>query len=239
MHRNVPRLARTLACAAVAVPVLLASAGCSSSSPDSGGDKDSAAPSGSPSASASAPAKQSAIDGLPKPCKTVTQDTLKDVVPDADPKAGKTLPSEDTDAYGSCFWHGASGKLDGDYRSLTVSLKRYESAPALGSGDDQAGRYFTQQVTSVTGDKTDDDVKQADLSGLGSQAVSLTYTTVKKSGKDDEQKYRAGRVLVRVHNAVVLVDYEGTGFEDAKLPSADTVRKNARKAAEEVVAAVK
>jgi hypothetical protein len=235
MHRNAPRLARTLACAAVAVPVLLASAGCSSSS-DSGGEKDAASASASPSASASA--KPSAITGLPSPCTTVKQDTVEDVVPDADPKKGKSLPSEDTDAYGSCFWHGASGKLDGDYRSLTVSLKRYESAPALGSGDEQADRYFTQQVKSVTGDKTNDDVKQADVADLGSQAVALTYTTVKKSGKDDEQKYRAGRVLVRVHNAVVMVDYEGTGFEDAKLPSAETVGKNARKAAGEVVAAV-
>jgi hypothetical protein len=237
MHRNAPRLARTLACAAVAVPVLLASAACSSS-PDSGGEKDSA-PSASPSASTSASAKPSAITGLPNPCKTVTQDTLDDVVPDADPENGKNLPSEDTDAYGSCFWHGASGKLDGDYRSLTVSLKRYESAPALGSGDDQAGRYFTQQVRSVTGDKTNDDVKQEKLDDLGSQAVSLTYTTVKDSGKEDKQKYRAGRVLVRVHNAVVMVDYEGTGFEDAELPDTDEVRKNAQKAAEDVVAAVK
>jgi hypothetical protein len=236
MHRNAPRLARTLACAAVAVPVLLASAGCSSS-PDSGSEKDSAAPSGSPSASPTA--KPSAISGLPDPCKTVKKDTIDDVVPDADPEKGKNLDSADTDAYGSCFWHGASGKLDGDYRSLTVSLKRYDSAPALGSGEEQAGRYFKQQVESVTGDKTNEDLKQAKPADLGAQATSLTYTTVKKAEKKDDQKYRAGRVLVRVHNAVVMVDYEGTGFEDAKLPSADTVRKNAQKVAEEVVAAVK
>ncbi len=236
MHRIVPRPARALACAAVAVPVLLASAGCSSSS-DSGGEKDSTAPSTAPSASPSA--KPSAIDGLPNPCKTVEQGTIEDVVPGADPKKGRNLPSEDTDAYSSCFWHGASGKLDGDYRSLTVSLKRYDSAPALGSGDEQADRYFTQQVKSLTGDKTNDDVKQTDGPHLGTQAISLTYTTVKKSGKKDEQKYRAGRVLVRVHNAVVMVDYEGTGFEDAKLPSTDTVRKDAQKAAGEVVASVK
>lgn len=234
MHRNAPRLARTLACAAVAVPVLLASAACSSS-PDSGSQKDSSAP----SAGASASAAPSAITGLPDPCKTVKQSTIDDVVPHADPKNGKNLQSSDTEAYGSCFWHGASGKLDGDYRSLTVSLKRYDSAPALGSGDEQAGRYFSQQVKSVTGDKTNHDVKQDDVSGLGSQAASLTYTTVKTSGKKDDQKYRAGRIVVRVHNAVVMVDYEGTGFEDAKMPSTDTVRKNAQKVAEDVVAAVK
>lgn len=234
MHPNAPRMARTLACAAVAVPVLLASAGCSSS-PDSGSEKDSAAPSGSPSASA----KPAAISGLPDPCKTVKKGTVDDVVPDADPAKGKNLDSADADAYGSCFWHGASGKLDGDYRSLTVSLKRYDSAPSLGSGEEQAGRYFTQQVKSVTGDKGNDDLKQANVPDLGAQAASLTYTTVKKAEKKDDQKYRAGRVLVRVHNAVVMVDYEGTGFEDAKPPSADTVRKNAQKVAEEVVAAVK
>jgi hypothetical protein len=234
MHRNAPRLARTLACAAVAVPVLLASAGCSSS-PDSSGDKDSSA-----AASASPSVKPAKISGLPDPCKTVRQKTIDDAVPDADPENGRKLPSSDAEAYGSCFWHGAHGKLNGDYRSLTVSLKRYDSAAALGTGAEQAERYYTQQVKSVTGDKGNDGLKQSELKGLGQQAVSLTYTTVKKTGeKDDGQKFRAARIVARTDNAVVLVDYEGTGFEGADTPSADEVRKNAQKVAGEVVAAVK
>jgi hypothetical protein len=232
MHRNAPRPARTLACAAVAVPVLLASAGCSS--PPDSGDK------GSPTATASQSVKPAKISGLPDPCKTVKKDTVEDVVPDADPENGKNLPSSDTDAYGSCFWHGASGKLNGDYRSLTVSLKRYDSATALGSGAEQAERYFTQQVKSVTGDENNDGLKQSEPQGLGQQSVALTYTTVKKTGKEDDgQKYRAARVVTRTDNAVVMVDYEGTGFEGADTPSTDTVRENAQKVAEEAVAAVK
>ncbi|AXK33092.1 DUF3558 domain-containing protein [Streptomyces armeniacus] len=228
MHRIDPRLARKIACAAVAVPVLLL-AGCTG---DSDGDGDDEAQSPSPSKSASvAPVK---FKQLPDPCKTLSKGTVEDVVPGAQSEKGKNLASTDTESYGSCLWSGGSGKNNAEYRALTVSLKRYDSGPSLGSGDTQAGRFLKQEAESVVGNKDNKKADQAKVAGIGQEAVSIGYETNKK-----DQDYRISRTVVRNYNVVVTVDYEGTGFEDAKLPSADELKKKGEKAAREAVAAVK
>lgn len=229
MHRIDPRLARKLACAAVAVPVLVL-AGCTSDdSGDGGGESESSSgPSESPSA---APAK---FKQLPDPCKTMSKGTVKDVVPNAQSEKGKNLASTDTESYGSCLWSGGSGKNDSEYRALTISLKRYDSGPSLGSGDTQAQRFLKQESESVTGNKENEKVQEVKVSGFGQESVSIGYETKKK-----DQDYRANRTIVRTYNVVVTVDYEGTGFEDAKLPSVDELKKNSERVARETVAAVK
>lgn len=229
MHRITPRLARRAACAAVAVPVLLV-AGCSS---DSGGEEP-AGPSPSASATASPSKKSVAYSQLPDPCKTLSEKTVEDVVPGTEDASGKNLASSDTDSYGACLWSGGSGDIDAEYRALTVSLKRYDSDASLGSGDKQAQRYFAQEAEGVKSDEANKDPKDGEVSGIGQEAVSITYETEKK-----DNTYRAARVIVRDHNVVVTVDYEGTGFEDADPPSRDEVRKNAEKVAKEAAAAIK
>lgn len=229
MHRIDPRLARKLACAAVAVPVLVL-AGCTSDDSGEGGDDSESSPSPSESASM-APVK---FKQLPDPCKTMSKGTVEDVVPNAQSEKGKNLASTDTKSYGSCLWSGGSGKNNSEYRSLTISLKRYDSGPSLGSGDTQAQRFLKQESESVTGDKENKKAQQGKVTGIGQEAVSVGYETKKK-----DQDYRINRTVVRTYNVVVTVDYEGTGFEDAKLPSADELKKNAEKVARETVAAVK
>lgn len=230
MPRISPRLARRAVCAAVAVPALLV-AGCSS---DSGGpEPDAPASSTSPSASPSEDGKSTAYAQLPDPCKTVPEKTVEDVVPGTEDKTGKNLPSNDTDSYGACLWSGGSGDIEAEYRALTVSLKRYESDASLGSGDEQAERYLEQEAQSVKDDEGHQKPEQNELSGIGEQAVSVTYETEKK-----ENTYRATRIVVRDHNVVVTVDYEGTGFEDADPPSRDEVRKKAEKVAKEAATAI-
>lgn len=228
MHRITPRLAaRRLACAAVAVPALFAVAGCI---PESGGEEKES-PSGSPSSPASlAPVK---FEKLPDPCKTLSGDTVKNVVPGASDANGKNLTSSDTNSYGSCLWSGGSGENDAEYRSLTVSLKRYESDGSLGSGDKQAERFFTQEAEAVRSDGANKGTKESPVDGTGGRAVVLTYETEKK-----KQDYRVSRVIVLHHNVVITVDHEGTGFEGAKLPGADEIRKNAEKAAKEAAKAL-
>ncbi|EST31229.1 hypothetical protein N566_20705 [Streptomycetaceae bacterium MP113-05] len=229
MHRITPRLARRAACAAVAVPVLLV-AGCSS-------DSDGKEPSGSPtSASASAPEQKQDSAGhkdLPDPCKTLSGKSVEDMVPGTDDKSGKNLASSDTGSYGACFWSGGSGDIDAEYRALTVSLKRYESDSSLGSGTEQASRFYEQELKAVSSDEAHKKPEETKVSGTGQNAVAVTYETVKK-----DNTYRATRVVVRDENVVVTVDYEGTGFEDADPPSRDEVRKNAEKVAKEATGSI-
>jgi hypothetical protein len=229
MHRITPRLARRAACAAVALPVLLV-AGCSS---DSGGEEPSS-PSASSSASGSGAEQTAAYKKLPDPCKTVAEKTIEDVVPGTDDKSGENLTSSDTDSYGACLWSGASGDIDAEYRALTVSLKRYDSDASLGTGKEQAERYFQQEVESAKTAETHNKPEEKKVSGVGQAAVAVTYETEKK-----DNSYRATRLVVRDENVVVSVDYEGTGFEDADPPSRDEVRKNAEKVAKEAAGAIK
>ncbi|MCF6524726.1 DUF3558 domain-containing protein [Streptomyces sp. JJ36] len=228
MHRLIPRpAARRAACAAAVIPVLLVAAGCTS---DSGADDK---PANSPSPSSSAPPAPVKYKELPEPCKTLDKGTIEDLVPGADDKTGKDLASSDTERYGSCLWSGGSGKNDAEYRALTVSLKRYDSDAALGSGDKQAGRFYDQEKKAVASDEANKKVEQSALDGDWEQAVVLSYETEKK-----KHDYRISRAVVRDGNVVVTVDYEGTGFEGADPPSAKEVRKNAERAAKEAAKAL-
>ncbi|GAA1932563.1 DUF3558 family protein [Streptomyces sodiiphilus] len=226
MDRTVSRLAvRALAWAAV--PVLLV-AGCSS---DTGG-------SGTPDeqAPAPAPSQPAKYTGLPDPCSTVGADTVGEVVPEADQEGGQALNSKDTTSSGTCLWNGLDGY---QFRSLTVSLKRFDSDTALGHGDERAADYLRQQVAEITGDEENSEVEDAPWGGAGDEAHTLAYT-VTKSGDDDEdgQEYRQHRVVARTANVVVTVDYSGAGFEDAKTPGAEDIQEAAEAVAEEAVAAV-
>ncbi|QPP07165.1 DUF3558 domain-containing protein [Streptomyces bathyalis] len=228
-QRRSPRLARTLACAAVAVPALLV-AGCSS---DSGGGTGGSASSDDGGGEASAaPVK---IKELPDACKTVSRDTVKKLTPKTDNASGKRIGSGNTKDSGSCLWSG----LDKfDYKQLTVSLKRFESDASRGSGDELAGTFLTQQADAVKAEKTISDVKSSAASGIGDKATSLSYKVEKKDGKKSED-FREHRIVARSANVVVTVDYAGAGFESGKTPKADDLKKNAEKAAKEAVASLK
>ncbi|WP_031511465.1 DUF3558 domain-containing protein [Streptomyces megasporus] len=229
MHHNAKRTAvRTLACAAV--PMLLV-AGCSGGS----GEDDSAKPSPSVSTSSAPPSPAPVkFTTLPDPCKTLSKKTIGDVVPEAK-EAGKNLGSKDADGYGTCLWSGLDGY---QYRTLTVSLKRFDSDVTLGSGDERAAEYAGQQVAAVSKDEANEKVKDAPLDGVGDQATSISFETEKKSGKKTED-YRKQRVVAVTGNVVVTVDYEGAGFESDKTPKAEDIRKGAEKAAKEAVEAIK
>ncbi|WP_234324620.1 hypothetical protein [Streptomyces albus] len=152
MYRNAPRNAprrsrtvrNTLACAAVAFPVLLI-AGCSS-------DSDKPAESDKPSASASksptvAPAK---YKELPDSCKSIAKGAVKDLTPGTDNASGKRVGSGDTNDSNSCLWSGLDKY---DYRQLTLSLKRFDSEPAIGSGDKRAAGRSGVKKNGGEGDK--------------------------------------------------------------------------------------
>lgn len=239
MHRNAPRnsprraktVRNTLACAAVALPVLLV-AGCSSDS-DSGKEADSSASSSSEAAPSAVPAK---FKSLPDSCKSLSKDTVKDLVPKSSDSSGKRVGSGNTNDSNSCLWSGLDKY---DYRQLTVSLKRFESDTSLGSGDKRAGKYLKQQAEEVSGNKDNKKAMESNVGGVGSQATAITYEAKKKDSKGKAEDFRAERLVARSANAVITVDYEGTGFEGGKLPSSDELKKKAEKAAKEALSHLK
>jgi hypothetical protein len=233
--RTVPRFAVAWA----AVPVLLL-AGCTG-----GGSGDSGTSEGSGSEEAAddqqprtePPSPEPVrFTTLPEPCSTIGEDTIEQVVPKADPKRGDTLSTGDTATSAACLW---SGLDDYQFRSLTVSLRRFDSDLAIGSGDERATEYVTQLVQEVTGEAANKDVDEAQLSEPGEDgATSISYNVTKESEGGAEQEYRQQRVVARTGNVVVTVDYSGAGFEDADNPSVESVKENAEAAAEAAVAAV-
>ncbi|WP_181764634.1 DUF3558 domain-containing protein [Streptomyces albidus (ex Kaewkla and Franco 2022)] len=225
--RSAPRLARTLACAAVAIPALLVS-GCSSDS--GGGDAAGSAEDGGGQKAAPVKFKE-----LPDACKTLSKGTVKKLTPKTENAGGKRIGAGNTQDSGSCLWSG----LDKfDYRQLTVSLKRFESDTSRGSGDKLAAAFTEQQADALKTDKANKDLKTAPVNGLGEQATSISYKSKKKDGKDSED-FTEERVVVRSANVVVTVDYSGAGFEDGKAPKSEDLKKDAQNAAKEAVGSLK
>lgn len=227
-RRRAARLA--VITAAVALPVVLA-VGClpgSDDSEDSGGDSSSSEATNSPKP---APVK---FKSLPDPCKSIGEKTIEDLVPGVDKKSGKNLKTEDQDRYNSCLWTGLD---DYDYRALTVSLYRFDSETAAISGDKRAKEHADKQRDAISTDDDNKSIKESKVDGVGDRATSIGYNSTKKDG-DKSEDYREHRVVVLNGNVVLTVDYSGAGFEDAKLPSANSVRKHAEKAAKEALSAV-
>ncbi|MFE2183595.1 hypothetical protein [Streptomyces sp. NPDC059455] len=226
MHRSAPRLARILACATV--PVVLV-AGCSSGS-DKKDDKN-AGGSARPSSPSASPTVAAAKFGkLPDVCSTLSGKTVDDLVPKAQNKKGKALPSADTNTSASCLW---SGLDDFDYRSLTVSLKLFHSDAGLGSGDKRAGEYAAQQASRAATAGKVTDPKTEKVAGIGDDATSVS-TKEKKDGDD----FRDQTVVVRTANVVITLQYDGAGYETAKAPDAADLLKDAKSAAKEAVGAI-
>ncbi|MFE6775314.1 hypothetical protein [Streptomyces sp. NPDC057702] len=224
MPRTAPRLARMLACAAA--PVMLV-AGCSSDS----GDKD---PKDDASSSATASPSPTVIPAkfakLPEVCETLPKKMVGDLVPEAKDKQGKTLPSANINESASCLWSG----LDGfQYRQLTVSLKLFASDVGLGPGDKRAATYAGQQTEKAGTADGAKGAKTGTVTGVGDEAKAVATTT-----KKDGDEFKNETVVARTANVVVTVEYRGAGYEDAKPPKPEDLKKDAEKAAKEAVAAV-
>ncbi|MFC7309978.1 DUF3558 family protein [Streptomyces monticola] len=236
MHRKGPRLTRILA-ACAAVPVILTAAACSSDSGDSGSKSDSggsssASPSGKDNAAA---VKQGAFSKLPEPCKALKGDTVDDLVPEADDKSGKSANSDDTSTRASCSWNGldSNGTKGSQFRWLNLGLMRYDSNATLGSGDELAAKQLAKKVEEAKALDGAKSVKTEPLSGIGDEATLVTFDQKKKEGD-----FKNHRIVARVENAVVVLDYNGAGLAGAKGPDTKEMKKDAQDAAKEAVASV-
>ncbi|MGY4741387.1 DUF3558 domain-containing protein [Streptomyces sp. ATMOS53] len=229
-----------LLAAAVAVPVMLIAAGCSSDSgSDSGKDaQDTSATTGSGSgdsaASASPTVQAAAYKTLPEACAVLSKKTLTELVPKGAAK-GKEQTSSDTGTRASCSWSSLAnnGVKGSQFRWLNVSLLRFESDATTGDGASQAKTYYAKQVKDaqvVSGAKN---TKATPVAGTGDEATLVRYDLKKSEGAFKQQT-----VVARVENVVVTLDYNGAGLAGDKTPSADTLTTSAEKAVKEAVAAV-
>ncbi|MFH0178136.1 DUF3558 domain-containing protein [Streptomyces cacaoi] len=230
-----------LLAAAVAVPVMLLAAGCSSDSgsgddaKDVGASTGAGAGSGTDSAASAAPTVQAAAyKTLPEACAVVSKKTLTELVPKGATK-GKEGTSSDTAARASCSWSSLAnnGVKGSQFRWLNVSLLRFESDTTTGDGESQAKTYYAKQVKDAQAVSGAKNVKSAPVASTGDEATSVRYDLKKSEGAFKQQT-----VVVRVENVVLTLDYNGAGLAGDKAPSAETLTKSAEKAAKETVAAV-
>ncbi|GAB7103558.1 DUF3558 family protein [Streptomyces phaeofaciens JCM 4814] len=229
-------LNRVLA-AALAVPVMVFAAACSSDSgSDSapGDDAQDAAASAGGAESPSPTVQAAAYATLPDACKVLGKKTLTDLVPKG--TSGKEGTSSDTESRNSCSWSSLDNNgVDGSqFRWLNVSLLRFDSDEAGGSGESQAQTYFAKQVKTAQTVSGAKNTKSEPVTGTGDQATVVRYDLKKKEGAFKQQT-----VVALVENVVVTLDYNGAGLAGEKTPSADTLTAAAKKAAKEVVDSVR
>jgi hypothetical protein len=228
MHRTPPRLTRLLACAAV-IPAVLVT-GCSYL-PGSDPKESSSKSASEPTSDSPSPTVAAAKYGkLPKSCSTLSKKTIEALVPKTKSKSGTTGKSADVGTRSTCSWNG----LDGfQYRWLDVSLQRFKSDPTLGSGDSRAKEYFGKQVHTAKQASGAKNLKTTTAGGVGDQATTISYV-IKKEGEE----FKNQTVIARTANIVIILNYNGAGYEDAKTPNSAELLKDAKGAAKEVVAAV-
>lgn len=239
--RRAKHLRRALVGAA-AVPVILVAAGCSS---DSGADSGSASASGdstqqgsgggtNPSVSASPTIQAAAFQKLPKACGVLSTKTLTELVPKG-VKSAKEGTSDDATSRASCSWDSLENKgvKGSQFRWLNVSLLRFDSDAARGSGEKQAQAFYAKQVQDARAVPEAKNATAQPLAGTGDEATTVRYDLKKKEGAFKQQT-----VVARVANVVVTLDYNGAGLAGEKTPNADDLVKAAQKAAKEATVAV-
>lgn len=228
MHRIPPQLTRLLTCAAV-IPAVFVT-GCSYLPGSDAKESSSKSASGTASDNPSPTVAAAKYSELPKPCSTLSKKTIEALVPKTKNTSGTTGKSADADARGTCSWNGLNGF---QYRWLDVSLQRFTSDPTLGSGDSRAEKYFAKQVHSAKPASGAKNFKTATAGGVGDQVTTISYS-VKKDGEE----FKNQTVIARAANIVIILNYNGAGYEDAKSPDSAEMLKDAKGAAKEVVAAV-
>ncbi|MGW3123653.1 DUF3558 family protein [Streptomyces sp. NPDC001107] len=236
--RRVKRVGRPgrLLAGAVAVPVMVFAAGCSSDSGSGdGGSKGASAGETAPATASTAPTVQAAAyKKLPGSCGVLSQKTLGSLVPKG-VKSGKAGKSGDTATRASCSWSSLdnNGVKGSQFRWLNVSLLRFESDATRGEGDQLAHAYFEKQVKDAQGAQGAKNLKSQPVAGTGAEAMLVRYDLKKKEGA-----FRQQTVVTRVENVVITLDYNGAGLAGEKTPSADDLVKAVEAAAKEAVASV-
>lgn len=146
---------------------------------------------------------------LPDPCKSVASKSIESFVPEAKEKNGTAAKSNDLANRASCSWNGlqTDGTKGSQYRWLSVSMVRYDSHATLGSGDKRAEEQYNKQIELAKTTEGAHDVKVEQAGGIGDQGSSVVY------GVKKDVDFFNTTVVVRTHNVVVTLDYNGAAYE--------------------------
>lgn len=169
----------------------------------------------SSSSSATTAAGTKTYTASPAPCGSIPVATIKSLVPGAK-TAGKEIPSTDTKLRRTCSWNALKGY---DYRWLDVSFEIMDT-------DAAAAKEYRSRVAEKSGGGA--------VPGLGDNGYSVVNLTT-----EDKQQTREGVVMAQVSNALVIVTYNGSDFENKKAPDTDEINKGAIKAAKSAVTALR
>lgn len=199
--------------------VVLAAAGWAlssgpSSEPQAAEKKPTGTTGSQPDSAPSATAVPKTHSTAPAPCESMTEETIKSLVPGAK-VAGKEIRSTDSELRRTCSWNALDGY---EYRWLDVSFDVLQS-------DAAAEESYQGRLKERSGG--------GEVPGLGDAGYSVVDLTT-----EDEQQSREGMVVARASNALVVVTYNGSDFESKEAPSTDEINKGAIKAAKEAVAAL-
>ena len=164
---------------------------------------------------------------LPDPCAAISQATVKQLVPSAKDAGGRPVTASDPNSRGGCSWTGLDGY---QYRWLDLAFQRFDPITGIGTAEQQASDRSQSEIEKATAAKG---ATTRAVTGIGDEAKLVSV----KATKDDED-YRDVTLIARWSNVVLVVSYNGAGFEGSKTPSAKTVEDGAVKAAKEAIAAV-
>ncbi|WP_037755084.1 hypothetical protein [Streptomyces sp. AA0539] len=140
--RSAPAVLRT-ALAATLLGAL--TAGCST-----GDGTDGVGTGTGPGGSTAGAAKPGRYSALPEPCGSVSESTLRRVLPDAAPEAYRGTPAVtyDTGRRGGCSWQGTDAET-GSTLQLSVDFERVISYDPEVSDDDRAALDFTARAVAA------------------------------------------------------------------------------------------
>ncbi|MFD7511918.1 hypothetical protein ACFV5N_21650 [Streptomyces sp. NPDC059853] len=140
--RSAPAVLRTALTAALLSAL---TAGCST-----GDGTDGSGPGSGPYGSTSGSPQSGRYSALPEPCGSVSESTLRRVLPDAAPEAYRGTPAVtyDSGRRGGCSWQGTDTGT-GSTLQLSVDFERVISYDPEVSDDDRAALDFTARATEA------------------------------------------------------------------------------------------
>lgn len=196
--RSAPAVLRT-ALAATLLGAL--TAGCSTGDGTDGGGTGTG-----PGGSTAGAAKPGRYSALPEPCGSVSESTLRRVLPDAAPEAYRGTPAVtyDTGRRGGCSWQGTDAET-GSTLQLSVDFERVISYDPEVSDDDRAALDFTARA--VAAGLPDPDAPQDDTAdGSADDADGREPDAADAPGRTDSEGEPVPRTVSGIGSEAYLDD---------------------------------
>jgi hypothetical protein len=208
--------------------------GLAACSADLGGTDDGAG--AAPRGNAAAEPQTGQYSGLPEPCGSVNDDTLRDLLPGGEPEVypGEPVVTYDTGRRVGCEWYNAG---EASTQHLSVDFQRVISYDPAISDDDQAELDFEERAAEagipMTVESPADPLEPRVLDGIGDVALVDDQLT----GTDPGNR-RAVTVAFRNANVLVTVGYTVSATQTDVPPDSAQLQQGARTVAQQLEGAL-